>query len=213
MSAESFAPPAPAGMEIAAIVLAAGRGTRFDPAGVRCKLLQPLPDGRLVIQAVCETMLASLDAVTVVCGDRINDIRAALAALPVNIAHCADADIGMGASIRRGLAGPAPELGWLMMLGDMPFLQPSTVERVVQSLRAGALIARPYCLGSPGHPVAFSAVLGPELRECDPQAGLQAVIKRHAAQLTRIDVDDQGCTSDIDTPDDLPGGGVKPSVR
>lgn len=205
MTTANSLPSMPDGEEIAAIILAAGRGTRFDPTGRRYKLLQPLPDGRQVIQAVCETMLSVVGAVTVVCGARVDDMRSALSALPVNIVHCAGADAGMGASIRCGLAGSAPRLGWLLMLGDMPLLQPSTVERVVQGLRAGAPIVRPFYQETPGHPVAFSSMLGPELRQCDPSAGLQQAIQRHASEVLRLDVDDQGCISDIDTPGDLAG--------
>lgn len=203
MSTISTAPSVQASAEISAIVLAAGKGARFDPTGQRYKLLQPLPDGRSVIRASCEAMLASLDTVTVVCGARMDDIRAALAGLCVDIVHCADADAGMGASIRCGMVGQAPELGWLMMLGDMPFVRPSTVQRVIQSLREGALIARPFYEGKPGHPVAFSAALDAELRGCDPSVGLQQVIQRHASQVRRIHVDDGGCVRDIDRPADL----------
>ena len=44
--------------EIIGIMLAAGRGTRFDPTGQRNKLLAPLPDGRAVLRASCANLLA-----------------------------------------------------------------------------------------------------------------------------------------------------------
>lgn len=42
-------------MALTGILLAAGRGRRFDPAGIHNKLLQRLPGGELVVAASART--------------------------------------------------------------------------------------------------------------------------------------------------------------
>ena len=44
--------------EYKAILLAAGSGSRFDPLGIRNKLLQPLPDGCAVAVGTYEASVA-----------------------------------------------------------------------------------------------------------------------------------------------------------
>lgn len=48
------------------ILLAAGRGRRFDPSGTRNKLLQPLPNGEPVAVASARALLAVLPKVIAV---------------------------------------------------------------------------------------------------------------------------------------------------
>ena len=43
-------------MALTGILLAAGRGRRFDPEGARNKLLQRLPGGELVVAASARTL-------------------------------------------------------------------------------------------------------------------------------------------------------------
>lgn len=191
--------PAP----VTGILLAGGSGTRFDPTGGMLKLLRPLPDGRPIIRASCEAMLAALDRVTVVCHHRTDEIRAALSGLDVNLVHCPDSALGMGASIRCGVRAALPGSGWLIALGDMPYVAASTVNEIVRALLEGALIARPFHHGTPGHPVGFSSRLAAALRDCDPRTGLKGLIQRHRDELVRLDTEDPGCTRDIDVPADI----------
>src|SRR5690606_30176090 len=111
---------------------AAGKGSRYDPTGERYKLLEPLPDGTPVLRQVCNVLLRVMPSITVVAGARHDEIAAALSGLPIALVRCDDAHHGMGASIRCGVAACAPTLGWLMMLGDMPYVRADTVDRVVQ---------------------------------------------------------------------------------
>jgi len=188
---------------IHAIVLAAGLGSRFDPSGQHFKLLQTLPDGRPIIRASCQTLLSVLRKVSVVCGNKENGIRSALADLPVDIVSCADAALGMGATIRCGARASSPTTGWLIMLADMPYVQVSTVDSVTHALLDGADIARPFFQGQPGHPVGFSTRLANTLRYCDPHSGLKKVIQQHGSQMARIEVNDPGATHDVDYPADI----------
>lgn len=113
---------------------------------------------------------------------------------------------GIGASLAAGVKACPDSQGWIVALGDMPFISPSTFASVAQSLRSGALIAAPVhrATNARGHPVGFSARLREELVALDGDEGARRVIERHRGEVVLIPVDDDGITVDIDTPDDMP---------
>jgi len=90
-------------------------------------------------------------------------------------------------------------------LADMPFIQDSTLRRAVQALETGALLVAPFHAGQRGHPVGFHSRFRDELLALSGDAGARAILARHAAALTRFDVDDAGVVLDVDTPADLAG--------
>lgn len=98
--------------------------------------------------------------------------------------------------------------GVMITLGDLPWLQPATVEAVEQAIWAGALAARPRFDGSPGHPVAFSSRLIPELANLPPTEGARGLLRSIGKQLAFIDCADPGCVQDVDTPDQLSRAGA-----
>lgn len=188
---------------VVAIVLAAGKGSRFDATGVKCKPAQQLSDGTPMIRAVCSTLLQHIPDITVVFGQHEQTIRAALAHLPVKFLHCPDAHSGMSASLRHAVALSPAATGWLIALADMPFVKADTIAKVMSALAGGARIARPEYEGKPGHPVAFATEFKDELLALNGDEGARAVIQRHRDALTLIPVNDAGCLIDIDTPAQL----------
>lgn len=185
------------------MVLAAGEGSRFDPSGVRYKLAQQFDAGRSIVRAACEHLFMASDEVLVVDGHRAAELDASLAGLPVRRAVCRDAHLGMGASIRCGVHSSEPSVGWLIALGDMPCVMPSTIKEIAAALREGAAIARPYFDGRPGHPVGFSSRLREGLLRLDPENGAAPLIAKYSAQVRRLQVEDPGCIADVDRPGDL----------
>lgn len=200
MPASDHQQPVP---DIVAIVLAAGKGSRFDASGARYKPVQPLADGTPMVNAVCHTLLQHIEAVTVVCGPQHEAVRTALGGLPVNLVHCADADTGMSASLRYGISHSPARVGWLIALADMPCIQPNTVQAVAAHLRQGDRIVRPQYRSRPGHPVAFASRFRDELLQVTGDEGARAIVRRHPDALTLIPVDDPGCLLDIDTQEQL----------
>ncbi|QJD99441.1 nucleotidyltransferase family protein [Massilia forsythiae] len=86
-----------------AILLAAGRGRRFDPDGRRNKLLQALPGGEPVVVASARKLLAAFPRVIAVTPPEDGGVGALLAALGCEVTVCADADSGMAASLVQAL--------------------------------------------------------------------------------------------------------------
>lgn len=197
--------------EVCALVLAAGEGRRFDPDGRAWKLAAPLPDGRPVLRAACEALVGLADEIVVVCGARQPEAERLLAGLAVRLLRCPEAALGMGATLKCGVRETRPSLGWLVALGDMPFVSRATHAAVRARLEAGAAIARPFVEGPPGHPLAgraghpvgFAASLRPRLLAIGDEAGAAALLRESPDALARVRCDDPGCVSDVDVPADL----------
>lgn len=197
-------------MTAVGILLAAGRGRRFDPHGARNKLLQALADGDQVVVASARHLLAVLPRVIAVVPPEDGGVGDALRALGCEVTVCAAADSGMAASlvhaIRHSLSdsfddsGAGPE-AWLVALGDMPYVQPDTMHALLKALADGAGIAAPVMHGRRGNPVAFGAVHLPALLALQGDAGARDLLK--SSHVTAVGVADSGIFHDIDTPADL----------
>ena len=94
-------------MNIAAIVLAAGRSSRM---GSRNKLLE-LVNGKPMVARIAETALASgaVCPIIVVTGFEADRVAAALHSLDVTIVNNPDFEHGLSTSIRAGLTALPPD--------------------------------------------------------------------------------------------------------
>lgn len=193
-------------MVLIAILLAAGRGRRFDPDGARNKLLQRLPGGELVVAASARKLLAVFPRVVAVVPPEDGGVLVALRELGCEVTVCPDADGGMGLSlahaVRHSLHDGAPGQGWLVALGDMPFVDQSTLRALADAIGEGAGIAAPLFDGQRGNPVAFGALHRDALLALDGDQGARRLLK--SAPVTTIALDDPGILRDIDSPSDLP---------
>ena len=204
-------------MALTAILLAAGRGRRFDPGGARNKLLQRLPHGECVVAASARTLLAVFPRVVAVVPPADGGVREALQLLGCEVTTCPDADGGMGLSlahaIRYSLRDHDPDhehdhdhdhdpgQGWLVALGDMPFVDQATLRALASAIEDGAGIAAPLFEGRRGNPVAFGALHRAALLGLDGDQGARRLLER--APVTAVAVDDPGILRDIDSPADL----------
>jgi molybdenum cofactor cytidylyltransferase len=189
-------------MALVGILLAAGRGRRFDPTGKRNKLLQQLPDGEPVAVASARKLLAVLPRVIAVVPPGDGGVGAALRALGCEVTACPDADTGMAASLVHAVRHSLPQArGWLVALGDMPYVAPQTIRALCDALDAGAGIAAPVLQGRRGNPVAFGARHLEALLALQGDQGARGILKNHP--VTEVLVDDPGIFRDIDTDADL----------
>jgi molybdenum cofactor cytidylyltransferase len=186
------------------ILLAAGRGRRFDPSGALNKLLQPLAGGEPVVVASARAMLAVLPHVVAVVAPDDGGAADALRALGCDVTVCPDADKGMAHSLVHALRHSLPQAtSWLIALGDMPRVRESTIAALADAVSGGAVIAAPVRGGRRGNPVAFGVACLPELLALSGDEGARHILKRHP--VTEVEVDDPGIFQDIDAPSDLKG--------
>jgi molybdenum cofactor cytidylyltransferase len=183
------------------LLLAAGRGSRFDPTGLQNKLLAPLADGTPVARAAAHRLLESVPRVIAVVRPGAEALAHVLNDAGCEVILSNDAERGMGASLAAGVHASANAEGWIVALADMPWIAPQTIESVARRLDEGASIVVPVYLGQRGHPVGFGAVHGSALAALDGDVGARALLA--SSDLTTIDVDDAGVLADVDAPSDL----------
>ncbi|SDO86015.1 molybdenum cofactor cytidylyltransferase [Ralstonia sp. 25mfcol4.1] len=183
------------------ILLAAGFGRRFDPAGLRNKLLETLPDGRTVAWRSARTLAAGLPNSIAVVRPGMPELAEELRRGGCRVIEAPEAEAGMGAALRAGVAACADARGWVVALADMPWLSMELVRAVALTITSRDTIAAPWRDGQRGHPVGFGAAWKDELLKLDGDEGARALLK--SQPVTRILTEDDGAFRDIDLPGDL----------
>jgi len=112
---------------------------------------------------------------------------------------------GMISSIRAGLeSGWAQEQNFFLCPGDVPFVRPEIVDRLVQTfVTRGCKIVLPTYQGLGGHPGLFSSELSRDFFLRGNESGAREILMRHAGDTVRMHVQDPDVCFDIDDPDDL----------
>lgn len=202
MNRDQWAWSEPSCSDYVGILLAAGRGRRFDPDGIRNKLLQMLPGGTVVVvQAAWNLHAALASSLLVVVPAEAPAFAAHLLSCGFPVTECAAADSGMAASLVHGVRQAHAARGWIIGLGDMPFVHPATMARMVAALAQGADIVVPVYQGVRGNPVGFSRWHRERLLQLEGDRGARQLLQEYP--VTEVEVEDPGIHRDIDTVADL----------
>ena len=202
---------------VGAIVLAAGRSSRFRAAGgsAETKLVEEL-GGRPIVRMAAEAALASrARPVIVVTGHARPSVETALAGLDVEWAYNPEFSRGLASSLRVGLAAmPADVAGALVLLGDMPWIEARLIDAIIDGFLANerALAAAPTRGGRRGNPVLLGRGLFDAAMSLEGDEGARRLIgSLSAAELVEVEAPDAGVIVDIDTPTDLAAARRSPS--
>jgi molybdenum cofactor cytidylyltransferase len=202
---------------LAAIILAAGDSTRMG----RPKALLLDLEGRPFVARLVRTFAAAnVRDVIVVTGSLHAAIADALAAdqppiAPILVNNPQPAlgqlsSLWMGLDAADQLASPKPRSGGgggidgvLMTLVDIPLVRASTIKNVIDEwTRSRAPIVRPAVGDRHGHPVLFDQSVFDALRHAPITEGAKAVVHANADRIVNVQVEDEGCLLDVDTPAD-----------
>ena len=112
----------------------------------------------------------------------------------------AEAHLGMAHSLAAGIAAAKDFDGAFVALGDMPWVEASTLEALRRGLNDRSAIVRPFHNGAPGHPVGFGQAYFEALVNLSGDEGAQALLGRHRQRIIAIDVSDAGVIRDLDVP-------------
>ena len=197
--------PVVAGHNIAAVVLAAGRSTRM---GGPNKLLAEIGGRSLVRIAVEQALASRAKPVIVVTGHERERVEAALKGLPVQFVHNPDFAVGLGGSVRTGIAAvPAAADGAIVCLGDMPQVDAALIDRLIAGFapEQGALAVVPTIDGQRGNPVLWSRRFFPDLMAIEGDVGARNLINRYGEAVVEVPVTGKGALVDVDTPEALRG--------
>jgi molybdenum cofactor cytidylyltransferase len=185
------------------VLLAAGRGSRFDPSGEKSKLLQMI-GGLPVVCHTAANLLKACAKVVAVIRPNSAELKLWLTQAGCHVVECADAHSGMGHSLAWGIAEAErlydPEV-LVVMLGDMPQVKASTIKTLVLSIDKQVQAVAPEFMGRRGNPWVFGPKHFEALGSCRGDRGAAAVLSPEDIHL--INVPDPGVLNDIDAPADL----------
>jgi molybdenum cofactor cytidylyltransferase len=188
--------------DVAAILLAAGRGTRF---GEEPKLLARLGGKALVRHAAEAAVNSVADPVIVVTGHRAEAVQAELQELRVQIVHNPLFADGLSTSLKAGFAALPPKArAAIILLGDMPLVKAELIDRLVAgwhgSGEPAALV--PVLNGQRGNPVVISRALRAEIEELSGDVGAGPVL-RGRFDVVEWPTTDKAILQDIDTQEEI----------
>jgi molybdenum cofactor cytidylyltransferase len=172
------------------------------------KALLTASDDRIFVARIVRTWHAvDVRDIVVVTGRDHDAIAAGLARdapapLPL-IVQNVDPSRGQLSSLLVGLDAVVRDstTGVLMTLVDVPLARDETVRAVIEAWRRSrAPIVRPAIGDRHGHPVLFDRAVFEELRHAPANAGAKAVVRAHEHEIVNVQVSDEGCVVDIDTP-------------
>jgi len=181
-------------VRLAALVLAAGKATRFGS-----DKLSALLDGEpLLHHAIRAARKAPVERVIVVTREGL-DVGEWPGAPPVErIAIASDA---LSVSLRAGVAAATGMDGAFVFLGDMPRV-PHEAAGQLANLLGDNYAAIPRCNGKSGHPVLLSARSFANVARLTGDAGAGKLLKARD-DVAWLDRDDPGILLDVDRPEDL----------
>jgi molybdenum cofactor cytidylyltransferase len=187
--------------KIAAVVLAAGRSTRMGSNKLMAEWR-----GSPLIRAPVETALASgTHPVIVVTGHESERVEEALHGLDVRFTRNPDYAKGLSSSLKAGIrAVPADCDGALVLLGDMPEIEPPLLDRMIAAFSPAD--GRAICVAthenSRGNPVLWAKRFFPEIEQLSGDSGAKTLIAAHEHFICEVEAG-AAALRDIDTPDAL----------
>jgi molybdenum cofactor cytidylyltransferase len=202
--------PLRSGLSPAAVVLAAGAGTRYssEPGG---KLLAPV-DGRPLLARVLDTLREYRPSATVVVlGHGADAIEAALEWSDEILVRNTAPERGIASSLAVGfealMRSAADAESTFVVLGDQPALRVSALKALEAAAARPGAAALPLIVPryrddpGPRNPVLVRRSAWPLVADLQGDRGLASVIVEHPDLCLQVAV--AGAMPDIDTPEDL----------
>ena len=185
---------------IAAIVLAAGEGTRFGGT----KQLEVVRGAPLVQHAVDAAAGADLDEIVVVLGHDAERVRAVLrlpgsARVVVNERYAE----GQSTSLACGLGGLGPTtVAAVVLLADQPGITSAHVRTLAQRFEETGRPAIRLRFGQTPGPALLARALWPEVAALSGDVGARALLDDRPDLVEEIPLDEE-VPIDVDLPEDL----------
>ncbi len=195
--------------EVAAILLAAGRATRFGGGPQETKLAADL-NGKPLIRYAAEAALASRAVrVGLVTGHAAEKVLSSVADLDLFVVHNPAYAEGLSGSLKAGVAAlPESVRGVVILLADMPFVTAGVIDRLIACFEAAPIepdAVVPLKDGRQGNPVLIGRNLFPEVAKLEGDRGAKALLAGQGRLILDCPIDDAGIEIDVDTREILAG--------
>ena len=169
----------------------------------RASFLRKIAYGVAIAVQAARPLKAELSRVVAVVRPESRELMESLKAEGCEVVVCENAAEGMDASLACAARAAGEAAGYLVALGDMPFLRRTSIAAVRDALAGGAALVAPYFRARRGHPVGISGKYWKDLLELRGDEGAKKLLAAQERQLVKIPVGDPGVIRDIDTPGDL----------
>jgi len=187
---------------IAAVVLAAGAGSRFGGG----KLLASL-EGRPILQHVLDRVAAAgIESVVVVLGSDAEAVEKAIDWRAERRIRNPDPGRGLSSSVQLGVEALAADVdGALILLGDQPLVPPRALRALLQAPAdpARPIVVPVYGDGGGRNPVRLDRPAFGLVAETTGDRGLGPLIDAHPELVRELSIKVEGGNPDVDTRDDL----------
>jgi molybdenum cofactor cytidylyltransferase len=193
--------------QVAAVILAAGEAKRFRRSPDETKLVAEL-DGKPIVRHVAEAALASrAHPVLLVTGHAHEQVSSALDGLLLERIHNRDPGAGLSASLKLAIAAlPDAARGAVILLGDMPRIGPSLIDRLIGAFDAAPVEPLAVVLvrdGRRGNPALIGRSLFAAVRMLEGDKGARDLIAAARENILELTVGDSAIEIDVDTWEDL----------
>jgi molybdenum cofactor cytidylyltransferase len=201
------------GAEVVGIVLGAGSSRRLG----RPKQTLPLGETTLLGWVMRDVEASSLDRVVLVVGGAAAEALEGLELRRAQVAYNDSYGTGCASSLLAGLDAAGPCEAVMLLLGDMPGVDPSVIDAVGadwERNRPWAAVTR--YRDAPGHPLVFSAAAFPSLRGLHGDKAVWTLVDRGGQHVREV-LMAQPLPGDVDTWPDYEAAcrrlGVKPAAE
>ena len=185
-------------MQVSAILLAAGNGTRFGGN----KLMEPIEGMPLYEHTVKKVLSVSFAQVIVV--TQYLEISASLEGLPVKVVVNPNPTQGISSSIQCALRHCAPCDGLMFFVCDQPYLKQETIVGMLACFQQNANLIISAAYGNRrGNPVIFPYSYYKELMKLTGDCGGSALFSRHKEAVRLYSVTHPSELVDIDRKSDV----------
>jgi molybdenum cofactor cytidylyltransferase len=193
--------------QVAAVILAAGEAKRFRRSPDETKLVAEL-EGKPIVRHVAEAALASrARPVLLVTGHAHAQVLGALDGLLLERIHNPDPGAGLSASLKLAVCALASTArGAVILLGDMPRIAPSLIDRLIDAFDAAPvepLAVVPVRGRRRGNPALLGRGLFAAVRTLQGDNGARDLIGEARENILELPVGDSAIEIDVDTWEDL----------
>ena len=189
-------------IEIAIILLAAGSSSRMGKSKQMITI-----DGETLLEKSVKVALQSKSKnIMVVLGANATDHRARIENFPVEVVLNATWNLGMGNSLKVGIAHlkskAMKKRAVIIMVCDQPLLNSAHLDKLIDTYSSTrkSIVASSYS-GSAGVPALFDDSMFEQLENLSDHQGAKKVIESNRDQLIVIDFPEGSI--DLDTPEDV----------
>ena len=185
-------------LNLAMIITAAGRSTRFPPN----KLLEQLEDRSAIEHTVNTFVNFDLDLYVILGyqSERVRQVLEQRYGDKLIYEYNTDYHAGLSSSVVTGVrsAGRTYDY-WCFCPGDKPFIQQKTIQVLLDILEdKKPLILAPHFGKKRGHPTFFSTELHPFFMATTGDIGGRQVMETFPSETLEVEVEDEGVSLDMD---------------